>query len=42
MEQLDYNRLYTWFVGLSQDDPVWTGFTMNRERLQDRKCFRSS
>ena len=23
MEQLDYNLLYRWFVGLSPDDPVW-------------------
>ncbi|HSH74949.1 MAG TPA: IS5 family transposase [Longimicrobiales bacterium] len=35
MEQLDYNLLYRWFVGLSPDDPVWvpTVFTKNRERL---------
>jgi transposase len=35
MEQLDYNFLYRWFVGLSIDDPVWdvTVFTKNRERL---------
>ena len=24
MEQLDYNLLYRWFVGLSPDDPIWT------------------
>ena len=23
MEQLDYNLLFRWFVGLSMDDPVW-------------------
>ena len=36
MEQLDYNLLYRWFVGLSPDDPVWdpTVFTKNRDRLQ--------
>ena len=36
MEQLDYNLLYRWFVGLSPDDAVWdaTTFTKNRERLQ--------
>lgn len=36
MEQLDYNLLYRWFVGLSPDDPVWdpTSFTKNRDRLQ--------
>jgi transposase len=35
MEQLDYNFLFCWFVGLSIDDPVWdvTVFTKNRERL---------
>ena len=37
MEQLDYNLLYRWFVGLSPDDPVWdpTVFTKNRDRLQN-------
>src|SRR5262249_17253067 len=35
MEQLDYNFLFRWFVGLNLDDPVWdvTVFTRNRERL---------
>jgi transposase len=35
MEQLDYNLLYRWFVGLDMDDAVWdvTVFTKNRERL---------
>ena len=35
MEQLDYNFLFRWFVGLSIDDPVWdvTVFTKNRNRL---------
>jgi transposase len=35
MEQLDYNMLFRWFVGLSMDDPVWapTVFTKNRDRL---------
>ncbi len=44
MEQLDYNLLYRWFVGLSPDDPVWdaTTFTKNRERLQRGDVFRSS
>lgn len=34
IEQLDYNLLFRWFVGLSMDDPVWdvTVFTKNRER----------
>ena len=37
MEQLDYNLLFRWFVGLSMDDPVWDVrvFTKNRERLLD-------
>ena len=35
MEQLDYNFLFRWFVGLNIDDPVWdpTVFTKNRDRL---------
>ena len=35
MEQLDYNMLFRWFVGLNMDDPVWdvTVFTKNRERF---------
>src|SRR5947208_4212854 len=37
MEQLDYNLLFRWFVGLNMDDPIWdpTVFTKNRERLID-------
>ena len=37
MEQLDYNLLFRWFVGLNVDDSVWdvTVFTKNRERLFD-------
>ena len=35
MEQLDYNLLFRWFVGLTMDDPIWdpTVFTKNRNRL---------
>jgi transposase len=35
MEQLDYNLLFRWFVGLTMDEEVWvpTVFTKNRERL---------
>jgi len=35
MEQLDYNLLFRWFVGLNLDDPIWdvTVFTKNRDRL---------
>jgi len=37
MEQLGYNLLFRWFVGLSLDAAVWdvTVFTKNRERLID-------
>src|SRR5881409_3114193 len=42
MEQLNYNLLFRWFVGLSPDDPVWdaTTFTKNRDRLQHGDVFR--
>lgn len=35
MEQLDYNLLFRWFVGLNMDDVVWdaTVFSKNRDRL---------
>jgi transposase len=35
MEQLNYNLLFRWFVGMNIDDAVWdvTVFTKNRERL---------
>jgi transposase len=35
MEQLDYNLLFRWFVGLAMDDPIWapTVFSKNRDRL---------
>lgn len=35
MEQLDYNLLFRWFVGLNPDDAIWvpTVFTKNRDRL---------
>ena len=35
MEQMHYNLLFRWFVGLGIDDPVWvaTVFTKNRDRL---------
>jgi transposase len=41
MEQLDYNLLYRWFVGLAPDDPVWdpTTFTKNRDRLEKGEVF---
>ena len=35
MEQMQYNLMFRWFVGLGIDDPVWvaTVFTKNRDRL---------
>jgi transposase len=35
MEQMDYNLMFRWFVGLGIDDQVWvpTVFTKNRDRL---------
>lgn len=41
IEQLDYNLLYRWLVGLSPDDAVWdaTTCTKNRERLQHGDLF---
>src|SRR6266850_3796392 len=35
MEQIDYNLLFRWFVGLSMDDAVWdhSSFSTNRDRL---------
>jgi IS5 family transposase len=39
MEQLEYNLLFRWFVGLGMDEPVWnpTVFSKNRDRLLDGK-----
>ena len=41
MEQMDYNLMFRWFVGLPADGPVWdaTTFTKNRERLQQGDIF---
>lgn len=43
MEQLHYNLLYRWFVGLDMDEPVWapTVFSKNRDRLLNRDVARS-
>ncbi|HVZ22164.1 MAG TPA: IS5 family transposase [Vicinamibacterales bacterium] len=43
MEQLDYNILFRWFVGLEMDEPVWvpTVFTKNRDRLLTQEVARS-
>ena len=37
MEQIDYNLLFRWFVGLGIDDAVWdhSTFSKNRDRLLD-------
>ena len=42
MEQLHYNLLYRWFVGLGVDDRVWvpTVFTKNRDRLLEAEVAR--
>jgi len=43
MEQLQYNVLFRWFVGLDMDDPVWTPttFSKNRDRLLDGDIARA-
>ena len=43
MEQLDYNLLFRWFVGLNLDDPVWdaTTFSKNRDRLLEGDVARA-
>jgi transposase len=42
MEELEYNLLYRWFVGLGQDESVWdaTTFSKNRERFIDGQVAR--
>jgi transposase len=44
MEQLDYNILFRWFVGLGMDHTVWapTTFTKNRDRLLEGDVARRS
>ena len=44
MEQLEYNLLFRWFVGLNMDEAVWdpTVFTKNRDRLLEAEWPRSS
>lgn len=43
MEQLEYNLLFRWFVGLSMDDPVWVPsvFSKNRDRLLEGDVARA-
>src|ERR671923_1875248 len=42
MEQLDYNLLFRWFVGLGLDDPVWdhSTYSKNRDRLLEADVAR--
>ena len=42
MEQMDYNLLFRWFVGLTVDEPVWDAstFSANRERLLNQAMAR--
>ena len=42
MEQLDYNLLFRWFVGLNADEPVWDAstFSKNRDRLLEQQIAR--
>mgnify|MGYP000945009951 FL=1 len=42
VEQLDYNLLYRWFVGLGVDDKIWdrTTFCANRDRLLNDDVLR--
>ncbi len=44
IEQLTYNMMFRWFVGLSMDAPVWdvTVFTKNRDRLLEGDVARGS
>jgi transposase len=42
MEQLDYNLLFRWFVGMDLDEPIWapTVFSKNRDRLLNQEIAR--
>ncbi len=42
VEQIDYNLLFRWFIGLSMDDPVWdhSTFIKNRDRLLEADIAR--
>jgi len=42
VEQMDYNLLFRWFIGLSMDEEVWhpTTFTQNRDRLLEQEISR--
>jgi transposase len=40
MEQMNYNLLFRWFVGLELDEPVWNHavFSKNRDRLLNQEA----
>jgi len=42
VEQIDFNLLFRWFVGLSMDEPVWdhSTFSQNRDRLFNQDVVR--
>ncbi len=42
MEQLDYNLMFRWFVGLEMDEPIWNDavFSNNRDRLLNQELAR--
>jgi len=42
MEQMNYNLLFRWFVGLELDEPVWNHavFSKNRDRLLNQDVAR--
>ena len=42
IEHLDFNMMFRWFVGLSQDEPVWdhSSFSANRDRLLKESVMR--
>ncbi len=42
VEQLDYNLLFRWFVGLGIDDPVWDHSTFSANRAKELGQFRPS
>lgn len=39
-EQVDYNLLFRWFVGLGMDDTVWNRITVGADKAYDTKDFR--
>ena len=42
MEQLDYNLLFRWFVGLSMDAAVWDATVYSKKGGGSRRCCRTS